>query len=396
MRPIYIHRPSEPRIQGPRTIKCHEGKHATPFTLSPRLTHDDCTHPQPHAITAFDVSPDGTQLATGYHDGTVHILPTAKFSSHSFQKARPHLSSVTSLRFFPSSRVLLSAGNDFTLTILPADPASTSDGHPQPMMKPARTLRAHTRAITATAIVERGKNVLSASKDASVRLWDVAGGSHIRTFSSTGYAPVLAMALGDRAELVLPVFEDHDADGGAQPAGRADNEVGTEGKLACCALGDGAFELFDLGSSRATCAYRSSSSGPALSAIAYSPRHSLLATGSAAGVVRLLDTRSLDTPLFEFTRGTVGVEDLAFVDLSGSSYAPNGGVGLAVATADGLPFVAGVRTGGDGASANVVAELVGPDCERVAGLRARGVGGWRDEGGAELWTAADDGVVRCY
>jgi len=61
-------------------------------------------------------------------------------------------------------------------------------------------------------------------------------------------------------------------------------------------------------------------------------------------------------------------------------------VGIAVAAEDGLPFVAGVVPEGP----EVLAELVGVDCDAVRCLKVRG------EGGKDIWTAGDDGVVRRY
>ena len=115
---------------------------------------------QPTQITAFDVSPDGSQIATGYNDGTV-IFESTSTPTRKFQNVIPevHASYVSSLRFFPSSRVLLTAGADFTLHILPAEQVEATAP-----VSPVRTLKGHTRAVTDTAIVSRGKNVLSSAK----------------------------------------------------------------------------------------------------------------------------------------------------------------------------------------------------------------------------------------
>ena len=115
---------------------------------------------QPTQITAFDISPDGSQIATGYDDGTV-IFESTSTHTKKFQNTTPniHAAYVSSLRFFPSSRVLLTAGADFTLNILPAEQVDTVVP-----VSPVRTLKGHTRAITDTAIVSKGRNVLSSAK----------------------------------------------------------------------------------------------------------------------------------------------------------------------------------------------------------------------------------------
>jgi proteasomal ATPase-associated factor 1 len=115
---------------------------------------------QPTKITTFDVSPDGLQIATGYDDGTV-ICESTSTPTKKFQNVTPkvHVAYVSSLRFFPSSRVLLTAGADFTLHILPAEQVEA----PAPVT-PVRALKGHTRVITDTAIVSKGRNVLSSAK----------------------------------------------------------------------------------------------------------------------------------------------------------------------------------------------------------------------------------------
>ncbi|KAJ7494298.1 WD40-repeat-containing domain protein [Mycena galericulata] len=315
----------------------------------------------PHRITAFNVAPDGSQFATGFLDGSVHIYGTAmKTPPVVTAFGKPHKSTTTSLQFFPSSRVLLSAGADFTLCILPADPAPTSSA-----LTPVRTLMGHRRSITSTAIVSRGRNILSGSLDGTVRLWDVSSGEKIHVFSAGGgrYSPVTSMSLGDRASAALP------AGAAEAPDPR---EVETSGKLLFCAFQTKSFEAFDLGSRASV--YTSTPGASPLTAIVYSPEHSLLATGSSTGVVEVFDTRALGAPLAAFTRGEAGIADLAFTDDDRT---------LLVSTDDGLPFIARIAAG----PVRVVAELVGADCDPVRSISVVG---------RDVWSAADDGVVRKY
>lgn len=327
----------------------------------------------------------------------MHILPTGALTPTSahLQKSRPHLSTVTALRFFPSSRVLLTAGSDFALSVLAAEPLSldldVDAPAPVPMVAPVRTLRGHTRAVTATAIVGRGQTVLSASKDGSVRVWDVAAGAQTRSFRAAGFAPVLGMAFGERADAVLSP----DATGDGVTAAAAAAEGVAAHELAWCALGDGSLEAFDFRSGQSV--FWSKEKGSATTAVAYSAKHSLVATGSAKGVVQLWDTRTLAQPVVAFTRSGASVEELSFLEVAPEAFAEESGgsgeveVGLAITSEDGLPWVASVRPEGP----HVVAELVGADCERVGSLRVRGNGPWNAiNGGAEVWIAADDGIVR--
>lgn len=164
-------------------------------------------------------------------------------------------------------------------------------------------------------------------------------------------------------------------------------EVGTSEQVVFCALQDGSFEMFDLRTKRAV--YRSptgpSGARSALETLAFTPQRTLLATGSASGLVSVYDIRTLENaPVVSFRRNEASVEDLTFVTFSESS--PNSGlanIGLAVATEDGLPYVAEIHSQGP----EVRAELVGTDCDAVRFVRALG---------RDVWIASDDGVVRCY
>jgi len=117
-----------------------------------------------------------------------------------------------------------------------------------------------------------------------------------------------------------------------------------------------------------------------MTSIKYSDSHNLLATGSSSGIITLYDTRSLGTPLTSFSRLETIVEDLSFIYNDSA-------VGLSIATADGLPYVASVVPEGPAVSA----ELVGADCDPVKNITVRDCNGRK-----ELWSASNDGIVRRY
>ncbi|KAH9912264.1 WD40 repeat-like protein [Amylocystis lapponica] len=353
----------------------------------PTISYDDPSISESRRlrqITAFDVAPDGTQYATAHDDGSVRICPVLSSSVPSTTKA--HLSTITSLRFFPSSRVLLTAGIDFSLSILSAELLSDASP-PSAPLAPVRTLRGHTRAVTSTAIISRGRTLLSGGKDGTLRLWDVSSGTQIRALSagSATYTPVLALSVGERLEggdAAMDVDTDVDA-----------REVDTGDKVAMCGLQDGSFEAVDLRVKRAVFRSAPLKDAGSLHTLDYAPQHGLVATGAARGLVALYDVRALGAPLTTFRRNGAAVEDVRFVALDEGAFALSKGpgptgqgdteVGLVIATEDGLPYVASVRPEGPA----VRAELVGSDCDAVRAVRV--VGG-------EVWTAADDGVVRRY
>jgi proteasomal ATPase-associated factor 1 len=155
----------------------------------------------------------------------------------------------------------------------------------------------------------------------------------------------------------------------------------TNSKIVFSGLESGSFELFDLGFKKSV--YRSPppQSASSLTSIAYSQSTNLLATGTSRGLVTLYDTRNLASQLTSFSRLETVIEDIAFVQNGESS------VGLAIATSDGLPYVASVLPEGP----MVSAELVGVDCDPVRNLKARLNGN-----NMEVWSASDDGIVRRY
>ncbi|KAI0641944.1 WD40 repeat-like protein [Trametes meyenii] len=360
---------------------------------TPGSTYSNPLEVRKGQITAFDVAPDGSQFATGYHDGTVYIRPVSSSSAPPSTSSKPHLSSVTSLRFFPSSRVILTSGTDFSLSILSADPPESSS-YTTTKVEPARTLRGHTRAVTSTAIIARGRNVLSGAKDGTIRLWDMPSGSQIRTLAagSNSFVPVFALSVGERSN--VPVGDGDTRDTPESPDAR---EVETSDKVVFCALQDGSFEVFDLRTKRVVfrSQVRSPNARSALQAIAYSSERNLLATGAASGLTSVYDVRALrDGATLQFRRNEAPIEDLSFIELAGSKFglgsvptdsaeSPGAAVGLAVATEDGLPYLAAIGSSGP----SVRAELVGTDCDAVRFVRVVG---------DDVWSAADDGVVRRY
>lgn len=85
----------------------------------------------------------------------------------------------------------------------------------------AATMIGHRGAINDTAIVDRGRNVVSCGRDGAVRLWDVGQQQCLGTFQELG-GEVNSCCLCDVSGTVS-------LEAGDQPT--SDREVGTEGKL---------------------------------------------------------------------------------------------------------------------------------------------------------------------
>lgn len=335
------------------------------------------------------MAPDSSRYATGFLDGSVLIYPSRPVEQQDDTLvaqnvevtgaktiSRPHLSGVQSLKFFPSSQVILSSGLDFSLAVLPAT-LSERNARVPIRVSPVRTLRAHTRSVTDTAIIGLGRNILSASLDCTVKLWEVSSGDVLASLPTS--SGVNCISLGERPPIPPdgepPVTPSNVTDAREQP------EVAS--KVVFCALQSGSFELLDLGAKKSVFVSPRGTDGGALTSIVYDEAHALLATGSARGTVCVYDIRTLTVPVTSFRRLETAIQDLVFV------HRPGGAIDLAVATSDGLPYVAGVVPEGP----TVRAELVGPDCDPVKKVIVRST---PEGGNMELWSSSDDSIVRRY
>ncbi|KAL7418002.1 WD40-repeat-containing domain protein [Mrakia frigida] len=126
----------------------------------------------PKSLNSFSLSPTQPLLSVAGDDGALLVVPTTSSSSSSSAPLvlKEAIGDVLSTTFFPSGTVTLSTTLTSTLLIHSALPTQTSAS---PSNAPARVLKGHTRPVTCSAILGRGKNVLSGSKDRTVRRWDV-------------------------------------------------------------------------------------------------------------------------------------------------------------------------------------------------------------------------------
>lgn len=221
--------------------------------------------------------------------------------------------------------------------------------------------------MTALHILGKGRQVVSASLDGSLIIWNVAAATPISTIRFT--QPVHALAIGSI------LTEDPIAEA-------VDNEL-PRGQIAIVGHSNGSASVIDLSLSTPPIRELAAGSSP-LFAVAYDPETHLVAAGSRNGTISIFDLSrpapldgSADGPILSFMRSTSPISSLSF-----SVKGPT----LLVGTEDGLPcrISLGLESG-DG-QVKVLEEFVGGDCENVV---------VREREGA-VWIGAGDGALRRF
>ncbi|KAJ9476281.1 26S proteasome regulatory subunit RPN14 [Pseudozyma hubeiensis] len=239
-----------------------------------------------------------------------------------------HVGDVRFVKFFPSNRVVLSTSSDLTVRIW--DPF-TGDN--------PRTLQGHKRAVLTAGILGRGKNVLTAGADGSIRLWDVAAPKQIRLIGSERYSAVQCLAL-DR-----------------QGTGEEEQSAFVTG------LASGVWQMMDLRTATASCTVSKFSFPPgelptatdlwtqdtSAGVTAIDVMGHTVVTGTTNGIVSVWDVRNVSSsqddsspkyaPKGLLTTWRRNNAEINSIRLTAS---PNNGQEVLVATQDGLPYRAAI------------------------------------------------------
>eukprot|EP01121_Diplochlamys_sp_Union-15-3_P009458 TRINITY_DN2580_c0_g1_i2.p1 TRINITY_DN2580_c0_g1~~TRINITY_DN2580_c0_g1_i2.p1 ORF type:complete len:415 (-),score=46.78 TRINITY_DN2580_c0_g1_i2:20-1264(-) len=225
---------------------------------------------------------DEQLICTAHPDSGLVVTQLQPNDSHQLYELKDkklgHFGDVNTVQFFPSGKVLLSGGADTQLLIW----SLVDNGYCAASLKGT-----HTQGISDTDIIERGRNVISASRDGNCVLWDVPTQKAIHVFSS--YSPINCC----RAITPKILFGQ-----GGDLSQKDNREVGTEGKLLLLAKENRELDVYDFSSKNKVFGLRSRA---AVNACAYLDNSSLLAFGDQDGYIYFYDVRQPSAPLSETT-----------------------------------------------------------------------------------------------
>lgn len=276
---------------------------------------------------------------------------------------------------FPSSEVVLSSSSDLTARIFSALDGSNP-----------RTLKGHTAAVTDTAIIGRGKHVLTTSNDGTLKLWHVGSAKCLKTWrpGQTSRKRVLAVVIlnagSSKTATVEQSAEDNDS----------------HGTTAAVALEDGSVALIDLatsGSDLPLQMYGASSTSKAVISLAQRQvlNRTLLAAGTSNGEISVVEVDTSDSTkpvkhLLQVKRNSADVTSLAFFDTDASDTIEER-ISLLASSIDGLMYRLNFGVTANSPMPYIEAEYAGYDIDACNAVRS--VAG-------QIYTAGRDGMLRRY
>ncbi|KAJ3249097.1 Proteasomal ATPase-associated factor 1 [Chytriomyces hyalinus] len=317
-------------------------------------------------IGALALSPSATLLVVGGNDGFLRVLSTADLEPTSTTFVG-HLGDITTARFFPSSSVLLTSASDLTIKVWDA----VSGACPVTM---GPKDGGHTRPVTATGIIDRGRNIITSAKDGKILLWEVKSGSIIRAIHDDAARMVECMSIGTRSRGAA-------GNNNSQPK-KDEREVSTDDKVCFAGLETGELVGYDLGMQSSILKIMPSlrSSRPNVTACAYDSSNGRVSVGTIDGFMHVYDLRNTSSPLASVRRNDASILNMEFVESDNNENA----FGFVFSNEEGS--CAQVQFDHENV-ASVVKEYVGTDVEPLYGMSL--VDGVLATGGRE-------GTVRLY
>ena len=334
-------------------------------------------------VTCVALDAAGARVAIGAADGSVRIHSTSGSGGGGGGEAaavvvdcEAHVADVNVLHWFPSNAVVLSGASDMTLSVL--DAATGGAG---------AVLVGHSAGVTGAAIIERGRSLVSCSRDGMLHLWGLPSAAVVARMRlpSPPAAIVVAQMAGPAAAA-------------AAAAAPAPGEVGTSDKVVLAACEDGVVRGWHLGSKSATATVAplalpagSSSGSGRIQARAMATAGGVVAVGGSGGALAVfrVPPSPTDTPVVLW-RGSLcdAHADVMALDAVADGDAVLLAVGLATGVVAALHLSlppGGVPT------CRLAALFTGLDCEAARSVSLR-----LSHGVAALAVGGQDGYARIY
>jgi WD40 repeat protein len=248
--------------------------------------------------SAMAFSPDGTMLATGGNDDKVHLWDTA--AGAPLAQLTGHHGGVTTVAFQPQGHVLASGGLERTVRLWSLD-RSVLTVHPASL-------------VSSVAYSPDGRTLAAGTDDGTVRLWDTTTGRMTPILPAAGPAagpanaiaysprgPVLAVGAGQNVRLwdttrrrlitTLSPSQPSPVIHGLAFSPDGNTLATVSGDAGSIGSPQGRLELWDVRSGRRLATLTEPAVGDktieALVSVAFAPDGHTIATGDAAGFVRL-------------------------------------------------------------------------------------------------------------
>ncbi len=166
-------------------------------------------HKAPVNTVAF--SPDNTRLLSGAADGTYHIWTIADGKYVAPKLEMEKLSRITAATWTTDGKLLVTAHEDNTIRswdLATALTINTTDA--KAGLKPLKEMKGHSQPILALVRVpNNATQILSGSRDGTVRHWDANTGAAVRSMTHGG--PVFAVAISPDATKFASASENNTA-----------------------------------------------------------------------------------------------------------------------------------------------------------------------------------------
>jgi len=216
----------------------------------------------------FDMTPN--LVMTGNSDGGLFVFDTTQDVTNPklMRNLKGHLSDIYTCRFFPSRTVVLSGGGDMVLKIwtLMQDGMCVAE------------LKGHKTGILSSDLIERGRNIVSSSRDGTAILWDVPSQNKIYDW-------------GDKQHAINECrIAPHTS---SATASKDVRDVGTDGKLLLLASDDRKIEGYDL---RQRSGVFSCKTGSPVNTVVGLSHSEHIISGEHDGTVTCWDKRNMQIP----------------------------------------------------------------------------------------------------